>query len=94
MSNNEIRGLIEEVFDERIHSAIEKITKNRNEFDERKDLRTEEGTEKERYFLICGRQRKKVDFLRFQSEKPFSHKAKSPKALTSHYRREVDVFRY
>lgn len=53
MSNNEIRGLIEEVFDERIHSAVTRMTNERNNLDEKKDLRTKEGS-KEREVLQIG----------------------------------------
>ncbi len=45
MSKEEIRGLIGQVFDERINSAITKMTNQRNKFDERKDLETEEGSD-------------------------------------------------
>lgn len=43
MSREEIRGLIEEVFDERIDSAVTRLSNELQDFDERKDLKTEEG---------------------------------------------------
>jgi len=48
MSKEEIRGLIEEVFDERINSALERLSNERQARDKKKDLETEEGsTERE-----------------------------------------------
>jgi len=46
MSNNEIKGLIKEVFDKRIHLAVERLSNERNDFDKRKDLETAEGSPK------------------------------------------------
>lgn len=44
MSKEEIRGLIEEVFDERINSALARLSNERRARDEKKDLETKEGS--------------------------------------------------
>ena len=44
MSKEEIRGLIEEVFDERINSALTRLGDIRQAWDEKKDLETKEGS--------------------------------------------------
>ena len=62
MSKEEIRGLIGEVFDERIDSALTRLSNERRAFDERKDLKTEEGS--------VGRNslQKRIDMLDFLIE--------------------------
>ncbi len=62
MSKEEIKGLIEEVFDERINSALTRLSNERRAFDERKDLKTEEGS--------VGRNslQKRIDMLDFLIE--------------------------
>lgn len=44
MSKEEIKVLIEEVFDERILSALTRLSNERGARDEKKDLETEEGS--------------------------------------------------
>ncbi|MBA7603679.1 hypothetical protein ES703_10794 [subsurface metagenome] len=50
MSKEEIRGLIGEVFDERIDSALTRLSNKRRAFDESKDLETEEGSGERKIF--------------------------------------------
>ena len=60
MSKEEIRGLIEEVFDERINSAVTRLSNERETRDTKKDLETKEGSfERE----ILQKRIDRIDFL-------------------------------
>lgn len=60
MSKEEIRGLIVEVFDERINSALARLSNERQARDTKKDLETKEGSlERE----ILQKRIDRIDFL-------------------------------